>query len=173
MEPSQSHPCLIVGLGFRGRDTYIAHHVEIGDLVDLRLEADNPHDPLTVAAYHAGHHIGYVAPGWRWVAHSLAQGDRHEVVVSAFKTDAQDRLSALAIDITVLKDQAKKGPSLPASSSPPLPGTAPWAPDIVHAPLPRWPVIIPLGLLAGLAAAAWFLMERGFLPHIAQFAGAP
>lgn len=70
------------------------------------------------------------------------------------------------IEITVLKEEVHE------SLSPPAPGTAPWAPHIVYAPLPRWPVVIPLGLLAGLAAGVWLLMERGFLPHIGQFAGA-
>jgi|GEM_PF-4527397 len=58
-----------------------------------------------------------------------------------------------------------------ARSVPPLPGTAPWAPQIVYAPLPRWPVVIPLGLLLGLAACAWLLlMDRGFLSSLARLA---
>ena len=52
------------------------------------------------------------------------------------------------------------------TKGPPAPGTAPWAPQIVYAPLPRWPVIIPLGLLAALTATAWLLMERGLLTPI-------
>jgi len=91
---------------------------------------------------HQGHHIGYNAPDWRWVAHSR-----------------------MAIEITVLKQALHK------PLSPPAPGMAPWAPHIVYAPQPRWPVIIPLGLLAGLMAGAWLLMEWGFLPHIGQLAG--
>lgn len=49
---------------------------------------------------------------------------------------------------------------------PPAPGTAPWAPHIVYAPLPRWPVIIPLGLLVALGLGAWLLAERGLLSPI-------
>ena len=56
-------------------------------------------------------------------------------------------------------------------SRPPLPGTAPWAPLIVHVTPPRWPVIIPLMLLAGLAAGIWLLMNRGLLPSLARLAG--
>jgi hypothetical protein len=75
---------------------------------------------------------------------------------------APDKLTAIMIEITVLKEEINE---------PPAPGTAPWAPYIVYAPRPRWPVIIPLGLLAGLVAGGWLLLERGFLPHIGQFAG--
>ena len=58
------------------------------------------------------------------------------------------------------------------SAPPPRPGTAPWAPQIVYAPLPRWPVIIPLCLLLGLAAGIWLLlMDRGFLPPLARLTG--
>jgi hypothetical protein len=56
---------------------------------------------------------------------------------------------------------------------PPLPGTAPWAPMIVHAPLPRWPVIIPLGLLLGLAAATLALIDPGIVPSLARLVGGP
>ncbi len=167
MDGPQSHPCVIVGLGYEGRAQYVVRRVSVGDLVDLRLEADNPYDPLTVAAYHRGHHIGYIAPGWRWVAHSLEQGDRHEVVVSGFEYDPYDALSAVEIEITVLSE-----PNVEAAS-PPAPGAAPWAPRIVHAPRPRWPVIIPLALLAAVAAGTWLLMERGVLPHIGRLAFGP
>ena len=174
MGAPESHPCAIVGLGYGGRARYIARHVNVGDLLELRLEADNPFDPLTVAAYHHGRHIGYIAPGWRWVAHLLEQGNRHEVVVSGFESDARDNLSAVAIEITVLKEQVDVlNAQIDETPSAPAPGTAPWAPLIVHAPLPRWPVVIPLGLLAALAASIWLLMERGFLPYIGQFAGGP
>jgi hypothetical protein len=57
------------------------------------------------------------------------------------------------------------------TEGPPAPGTAPWAPQIVYAPLPRWPVIIPLSLLAALGAAIWLLMERGLLTPLAHFTG--
>lgn len=54
---------------------------------------------------------------------------------------------------------------------PPAPGTAPWAPHIVYAPLPRWPVVIPLGLLAVLALGVWLLIEHGDLLPIAHLTG--
>ncbi len=57
------------------------------------------------------------------------------------------------------------------TEGPPAPGTAPWAPQIVYAPLPRWPFIIPLSLLAVLAAATWLLMERGLLTPLAHLNG--
>ncbi|QIG48037.1 hypothetical protein G5V57_10065 [Nordella sp. HKS 07] len=57
------------------------------------------------------------------------------------------------------------------AEKPPAPGTAPWAPHIVYAPLPRWPVVIPLGLLAVLAAGAWLLLEQGHMPPIASLTG--
>lgn len=53
-----------------------------------------------------------------------------------------------------------------AERRPPAPGTAPWAPYIVYAPLPRWPIIIPLSLLAALGLGAWLLLERGLLSPI-------
>ena len=68
MSEPQSHPCVIVGLGFGARSEYVARRVRVGDHVDLALEPTR-YDPLTVAAYHLDHLIGYVAPGWRWVAH--------------------------------------------------------------------------------------------------------
>jgi len=49
MDEPPSHPVMIVGLGYGGRAQYIARHVSIGDPVDLRLEADNPYDPLTIS----------------------------------------------------------------------------------------------------------------------------
>jgi len=70
------------------------------------------------------------------------------------------------IEITFLKEVSE-------CVSSPTPGTAPWAPRIVYAPRPRWPVLIPLGLLAAVAAVGWVLMERGFLPQIARLTGAP
>lgn len=54
------------------------------------------------------------------------------------------------------------------AARPPAPGSAPWAPHIVYAPLPRWPVIIPLSLLAGLGLAAWLMLDRGLLTTIIQ-----
>lgn len=57
------------------------------------------------------------------------------------------------------------------TEGPPAPGTAPWAPQIVYAPPPRWPFIIPLGLLGALAAAIWLLMERGLLTPLAHLTG--
>ena len=54
---------------------------------------------------------------------------------------------------------------------PPVPGTAPWAPHVVYAPLPRWPVVIPLGLLAVLVAGVWLLLEQGHMPPIALLTG--
>lgn len=119
-----------------------------------------------MAAYHHGHCAGYVAPGWRWVAHSFKQGDRHTAVVSTFETDADENLTELAI----LKDDIEVAGRAAAA---PTPGTAPWAPRIVRAPRSRWPVVIPLSLLAGLAFGAWLMMEHGLLPSLARFAGAP
>lgn len=166
MDEPPYHPVMIVGLGYGGRAQYIARHVSIGDPVDLRLEADNPYDPFTIAAFHRDRHIGYIAPGWRWVAHALEQGDRLAAIITAFEYGARDDLTAVMIEITFLKEVSE------SISSPAL-GTAPWAPRIVYAPRPRWPVLIPLGLLAALAAVAWMLMEWGFLPQIARLTGAP
>ncbi len=164
MDEPRSHPCVIVGLGYGARADYIARHVKIGDSVDLSLEASR-YDPFTVAAYHQGHLIGYIAPGWRWVAHSLEQGSRLGVTVTGFEHDTRDNLSGIAIVITALPNGRMEGPG-----SPPAPGAAPWAPRIIHAPLPRWPVVIPLVLLAGLAVGAWLLIDRGFLPQLGRFA---
>lgn len=55
--------------------------------------------------------------------------------------------------------------------APPDPGRAPWAPHIVYAPLPRWPYVIPLALLAALAGSVWLLLARGLLPDIGPLAG--
>jgi hypothetical protein len=168
MNEPQSHFCRIIDLGSGARAAYVIRNVRAGDVVDLRLKVDDPYDSSAVAAYHKGHHIGYVAPGGRWlVAYSLEQGDRHEAVVSDFETDARDNLIALGVEITVLPAEANGHPA------PPAPGTAPWAPEIVHAPRPRWPVIIPLGLLAGLVLGAWLLVDRGFLPTLGRLAGGP
>ncbi|WP_119390366.1 hypothetical protein [Taklimakanibacter lacteus] len=157
---------------------YVARRVRVGDPVELDL-APTRYDPLTVAAYHQDHLIGYVAPGWRWVAHSLEQGIRYAVTVTGFEYDTRDELSRIAIGITVLPDEPVEEPGRMAAPvgrppSPPAPGTAPWAPLIIHAPRPRWPIAIPLALLAaGLAAGAWLLMERGLLPQLGRFAGGP
>jgi hypothetical protein len=169
MNESRSHPCVIVGLGHGARADYIVREVRIGDPVDLGLEADR-YDPLNVAAYHSGHLIGYIAPGWRWVAHSLEQGNRHAVTVTGFEYDTRDELSAITIGIEVFAPEPDMEvvDEMPAR---PAPGTAPWAPRIVHAPLPRWPLIIPLGLLAAaLAVGTWFLVDRGYLPQLGQLA---
>jgi hypothetical protein len=99
-------------------------------------------------------------------AHSLERGNRHEVV-SAFDTDACRSLAALIVEITVVTEPIEQ------RVVPPAPGTAPWAPRIIHAPPSRWPVIIPLSLLAGLALCAWLLMDRSFLNVLARLAGAP
>lgn len=179
MNEPQSHPCVIVGLGFESRSDYVARRVRVGDLVELSLEPTR-YDPLTVAAYHQDQLIGYIAPGWRWVAHSLEQGNRHRVTVTGFEYDTSNDLSGVTIGITVLPDEPLAEPEETAaiaapvadwSSLPPAPGTAPWAPLIVHAPRARWPIIIPLALLAGLAAGTWLLMERGVLPQLSRFAG--
>jgi hypothetical protein len=153
-------------MGSGARALYVIRYVRVGDPIDLRLRVDDPYDPFTVAAYHARRHVGYVAPGWRWVAHSIEQGDRYEAVVSAFETDADENLTALIVELSVVKEVAEEARRF----VPPAPGTAPWAPRIVHAPRSRWPLLIPLSLLAALAAGAWFLMERGLLPSLTQFA---
>jgi hypothetical protein len=166
MDEPQSHRCRIIGLGSGARARYVIRSVRVGDPIDLRLMVDDLHDPFTVAAYHQARQIGYVAPGWRWVAHSIEQGDRHEAVVSTFETDARRNLTALIVEISILP----KEPEAEHRFEPPPPGTAPWAPRIAPATRSRWPLLIPLGLLAGLAAGIWFLMERGFLPSLTQFA---
>lgn len=174
MSEPQSHPCVIVGLGFAARSEYVARRVRVGDPVDLVLEPTR-YDPLTVAAYHFDHLIGYVAPGWRWVAHALEQGNRFAVTVTGFEYDGLDQLSAVAIAITVLPDQKQEempvGAGTPSRAPPP--GSAPWAPVIVHGRRPRWPFLIPLALLLALAAGAWLMMEQGLLPHIGRFALGP
>ena len=99
----------------------------------------------------------------------LKQGDRHTAVVSTFETDADENLTALVIELAILKDDIEAA----GRAAAPMPGTAPWAPRIIRAPPARWPVVIPLSLLAGIAFGAWLLMERGLLPSLAWFAGAP
>jgi len=173
MSEPQSHPCVIVGLGFGARSEYVARRVRVGDHVDLALEPTR-YDPLTVAAYHLDHLIGYVAPGWRWVAHALEQGNRLAVMVTGFEYDARDELSAVAIAITVLPAQQQEEEMPVEAGTPslaPAPGSAPWAPVIVQGRRPRWPVLIPLALLLALAACAWLMMERGLLPHLGRLAG--
>src|SRR5262245_45487638 len=140
MDEPQSHRCLIIGLGSGARAAYVIRNVRPGDPVDLRLRVDDPYDPLTVAAYHDGRFVGYVAPGWRWVAHALERGDRYTAVVSTFETDANENLTALVIELGILEDDNE----IAGSAAAPAPGTAPWAPRIVHAPRSRWPVVIPL-----------------------------
>lgn len=169
MDEPQSHRCRIIGLGSGARAAYVIRNVRPGDPIDLRLRVDDPYDPFTVAAYHDGHFVGYVASDERWVAHSLKQGDRHTAVVSTFETDAYENLTALVIELAILKDDVE----IAGRATTPAPGTAPWAPRIVRAPPARWPVVIPLSLLAGIAFGAWLLMERGLLPSLARFAGAP
>jgi hypothetical protein len=167
MDEARAHPCVIVGLGHGARADYVIRHVRIGDGVDLNLEP-NRYDPLTVAAYHQGQPVGCVAPGWRWLARSLERGKRHAATVTGFEHDAGGDLSAIVI--AIFDAAAERNPEADRPASP-APGSAPWAPRIVHAPLPRWPVVIPLVLLAGIAAGAWLLLERGFLPQLGRFAG--
>ena len=160
MRASQSHPVVIVGLGFGNRAQYVEDHVRIGDPLSFSLESDNPYDRLTVAAHHHGRHIGYVAPGWRWIAHSLEAGEHHEAVVTAFEAGPRNELTGIVAEITVSHDET------------PLPGTAPWAPKVIYEPRPRWPVVIPLALLAAIAGGFWLIADETILSGIAQLAAA-
>lgn len=50
---------IVVGTMYRHASVKAAC-VVVGDMLDLKLEPDNPHDALAIAVYKGEHHIGYV-----------------------------------------------------------------------------------------------------------------
>ena len=74
------HTC-IVGTRFRGAEAITAiRHMRLNSPVRLEREPHNPHDPLAVACYFKGVHVGYIP---RQANERIAQALDHGALVTA------------------------------------------------------------------------------------------
>lgn len=100
----RAYPCVIIFMPGEGRAAYVKNHVREGDEIILGPEPADPHHPNAVACFHGGQCIGHIPAKRRWVGHSLAQGDRHQVRVTGFDTTDGGELSSVEIEITISGD---------------------------------------------------------------------
>lgn len=67
---SQVFPCK-VGVD-QAQAEYVRQRVQAGDLLNLKPNAANPHDPNAIVAYHFNQKIGYISD--KWIRHVLKPG---------------------------------------------------------------------------------------------------
>lgn len=147
----RTYPATIVGLEPMGTSEYVAGNVAPGDLLRLRREPGNRHDPKAVQALHRGRVIGYVARRCAWVSQSIDEGDSHQVEVVDIEEDADGLPIAVDVDITVTADgdRRRSGPPNITVVAPPLPEDA--------APKPKKSRNYRLLLLAPFALFAYYM----------------
>lgn len=100
----RSHPCVVVQLA-----DDVAHKLRDGDSLTLAL--DSAGDDTVVCLYR-GLRLGQIPPERNWIARSLADGDRHEVLVTGFDTDPGGKLAQIEIAVAILGDERPDRPAI-------------------------------------------------------------
>lgn len=100
----RSHPCVVVRLA-----DDVAQKLRDGDSLTLALASGSDG---TVVCLHRGLRIGQIPAGRNWIARSLADGERHEVLVTGFDTDSSGKLAQIEIAVAILGDERPDRPAI-------------------------------------------------------------
>ena len=109
---TRTYPSSIVGLPFpndRGElCSLVATLLSTGDVVDLRRQPDNPHDPNAIAIYvideGEGPHVGWApARHAAWIGEQLDSGRGLVATVGAIHRNARGRIVNVDLDIELTR----------------------------------------------------------------------
>ena len=107
------YEAVIVGIPYVDRAEFLSSHVSEGDLIELRDEPTNLHDPGAIAAFHRGTKIGYLRARDQWLRTYMQTANFCNIFVSQLYIDDEDEVFAIDLHIDLdLEDPPKPPPSI-------------------------------------------------------------